>query len=157
LARSAGCLLDFCGPGTVLDQICRHERVLRSARSSDRAAGRQDHRADARPAHHRRQGYGPQGPGRPEGRGPDAGNGNEREVARNVGPLTVADPPELAGMSASPDPNPSASHWKIKLADASQPTSPFMSRVPADQNMSMLGLASLFALLYFVQGIVEPT
>ena len=43
------------------------------------------------------------------------------------------------------------------MADASQPTSPFMSRTPADQNMSMIGLASLFALLYFVQGIVEPT
>jgi MFS family permease len=47
------------------------------------------------------------------------------------------------------------------LADAPQPTSRFEPAIPGDEghehDTSMLGLGALFALLYFVQGIVDPT
>ena len=41
----------------------------------------QGDRADPRPADHRREGDGAEGAGRPEGRGADAGDGDEREGA----------------------------------------------------------------------------
>ena len=47
------------------------------------------------------------------------------------------------------------------MADDSQPTSPFVPSTPADaggeRGISMISLGTLFGLLYFVQGIVEPT
>jgi MFS family permease len=47
------------------------------------------------------------------------------------------------------------------LADAPQSTSRFEPAIPGDEGhehrMSMLGLGALFGLLYFVQGIVDPT
>jgi MFS-type transporter involved in bile tolerance (Atg22 family) len=47
------------------------------------------------------------------------------------------------------------------LADDFEPTSPFVLSPPAgaggERGISMIGLGALFGLLYFVQGIVEPT
>ena len=70
-------LVDLRGPGFVLDQVRRHERLLRPARPAHRSARGEDHRADPRPADHRREGHGPQGPGRPESRRAPAGIGDE--------------------------------------------------------------------------------
>ena len=47
----------------------------------DRAARRQNHCPDPRPAYHRRKGHRAQGAGRAEGRGSDARVGNQREDA----------------------------------------------------------------------------
>jgi Na+/melibiose symporter-like transporter len=51
--------------------------------------------------------------------------------------------------------------WNICLARSFQPTSPPLTSVPTgaggERGMSMMSLGALFALLYFVQGIVEPT
>jgi BT1 family len=51
--------------------------------------------------------------------------------------------------------------WNIHLADNFQPSSPSLPPPPADASgehgTSMIGLGTLFGLLYFVQGIVEPT
>ena len=49
------------------------------------AARRQGHRADPRPADHRREGHGAQGPARAEGRRADAGIGHQREGAGGRG------------------------------------------------------------------------
>ena len=51
--------------------------------------------------------------------------------------------------------------WNIHLADNFQPISPSPPLPPTDasgeRGTSMIGLGALFGLLYFVQGIVEPT
>ena len=79
VARPAGRVVDLRRPGAVLDQIRRHERLLRPARPFDRAARRQDHRPDPRPTDHRCEDHGAESAGRAESRGADAGVGDERE------------------------------------------------------------------------------
>jgi hypothetical protein len=75
--RLARCVFHVRRLGAFLDQVCRHERVLRSARLLDRAVRDQDNCTDPRPSHHRCKGHGAKGAGRTEGRGSDARVGNQ--------------------------------------------------------------------------------